>query len=159
VGGGLASGHTVTSWLLAFTSFLFLGLAFLKRCSELIRIQGMGRRHLGSRGYGVVDLAMLQMFGVASAFIAIMVLALYLNSAVAEAHYRWPAALWAVAPFLLLWLCRLWLATARGEMHDDPLVHSTKDWFSWVIGVCVLGVFLVATTGKLGPLAVLQLGG
>ena len=147
VGGGLASGYPVTMWLLAFSGFLFLGLAFLKRCSELVRIQELGRRHLGSRGYGVADLPVLEMFGVASAFTAIMVLGLYLNSAVAETHYRWPTALWAEAPFLLLWLCRLWLATARGEMHDDPIVYSMKDWVSWVLGGCVLAAFIVATTG------------
>jgi hypothetical protein len=108
----------------------------------------MGRLHMGSRGYGVVDLPVLQMFGVASAFIAIMVLGLYLNSAVAEAHYRWPAALWAVAPCLLLWLCRLWLATARGEMDDDPIVYSMKDKISWIIGGCLRAAFVVATTGR-----------
>jgi 4-hydroxybenzoate polyprenyltransferase/phosphoserine phosphatase len=147
VGGGLASGYPVTMWLLAFSGFLFLGLAFLKRCSELVRIQELGRRHLGSRAYGVADLRVLEMFGVASAFTAIMVLGLYLNSAVAETHYRWPTALWAEAPFLLLWLCRLWLATARGEMHDDPIVYSMKDWVSWVLGGCVLAAFIVATIG------------
>ena len=150
IGGGLASGYPVSAWLLAFAGFLFLGLAFLKRCSELVCIQGMGRRHLGSRGYGVVDLAVLQMFGVASAFIAIMVLSLYVNSAVAEAQYRWPAALWAAGPFMLLWLCRLWLATARGEMSDDPIVYSMKDWVSWVTGACVFATFLVATLVRPG---------
>ena len=150
VGGGLASGYPVSTWLLAFAGFLFLGLAFLKRCSELVCIQALGRRHMGSRGYGVVDLPVLQMFGVASAFIAIMVLSLYVNSAVAEAQYRWPAALWAAGPFLLLWLCRLWLATARGEMSDDPIVYSIKDWVSWLTGACVLGTFIVATVGKPG---------
>jgi 4-hydroxybenzoate polyprenyltransferase len=148
VGGGLASGYPVTMWLLAFTIFLFLGLAFLKRCSELVRIQALGRKHMGSRGYGVVDLTTLQMFGVASAFVAIVVFALYLNSAVAEAQYRWPMALFGVAPCLLLWLCRLWLATARGEMHDDPIVYSMKDKVSWMVGACVLGVYAVATIGK-----------
>jgi len=149
VAGGVASGYPVTLWLLAFASFLFLGLAFLKRCSELVRIQALGRRHLGSRGYGVVDLAVLQMFGVASAFIAIMVLGLYLNSAVAETHYRLPGALWAVGPALLLWLCRLWLATARGEMDDDPIVYSMRDWVSWIIGAAVIAAFIAATNGKL----------
>jgi 4-hydroxybenzoate polyprenyltransferase len=148
VGGGVASGYPVTMWLLAFTIFLFLGLAFLKRCSELVRIEALGRTHLGSRGYGVVDLPTLQMFGVASAFVAIVVFALYLNSAVAEAQYRWPAALFGVAPCLLLWLCRLWLATGRGEMHDDPIVYSMKDKVSWLVGVCVLAVYAVATVGK-----------
>lgn len=150
VGGGLASGYPVSAWLLAFAGFLFLGLAFLKRCSELVCIQSMGRRHLGSRGYGVVDLPVLQMFGVASAFVAIMVLSLYVHTTVAEAQYAWPAALWAAAPFMLLWLCRLWLATARGEMADDPIVYSMKDWVSWLTGACVLATFIVATVGKPG---------
>ena len=145
VGGGVASGYFVSIWLLAFTSFLFLGLAFLKRCSELVRIQALGRKHMGSRGYGVIDLTVLEMFGIASAFIAIMVLGLYLNSTVAETHYRWPGVLWAEGPILLLWQCRLWLATARGEMHDDPIVYSVRDWVSWFLGVCGLAVFLVAT--------------
>ena len=150
VGGGLASGYPVSAWLLAFAGFLFLGLAFLKRCSELACIQAMGRRHMGSRGYGVVDLPVLQMFGVASAFVAIMVLSLYVHSTVAEAQYAWPAALWAAAPFMLLWLCRLWLATARGEMSDDPIVYSMKDWVSWLTGACVLATFILATVGKPG---------
>lgn len=148
VGGGVASGHPVSMWLLAFTGFLFLGLAFLKRCSELIRIQGLGRRHLGSRGYGVVDLAVLQTFGVAASFVAIVVLALYLNSAVAEAQYAWPAGLWIVAPCLLMWQCRLWLATARGQMDDDPIVYSIRDWFSWFMGAGVLAAYAAATIGK-----------
>jgi hypothetical protein len=95
-------------------------------------------------------LPVLQMFGVASAFVAIMVLSLYVHSTVAEAQYAWPAALWAATPFMLLWLCRLWLATARGEMSDDPIVYSMKDWVSWLTGACVLATFIVATVGKPG---------
>lgn len=148
VGGGIASGFPVSMWLLAFTSFLFLGLAFLKRCSELVRIQALGRRHLGSRGYGVADLAVLQTFGIASAFVAIVVFALYLNSTVAENEYRWPGALWAAAPCLLLWQCRLWLATARAEMHDDPIVYSMKDWVSWLCGAGFGAAYVVATVGQ-----------
>jgi 4-hydroxybenzoate polyprenyltransferase len=148
VGGGVASGYPVTMWLLAFTGFLFLGLAFLKRCAELVRIQALGRIHLGSRGYGVADLVVLQMFGVASAFIAIVVFALYLNSSVAVSQYRWPGALWGVGPCLLFWLCRLWLATGRGEMHDDPIVYSIRDWVSWLMGAGVLAAYAIATAGK-----------
>jgi 4-hydroxybenzoate polyprenyltransferase len=147
VAGGIASGCKVTNWLLAFAGFLFLGLAFLKRCSELTRIKALGRTHLGFRGYGIIDLPVLQMFGVASAFIAIVVLALYISSAVAQTHYAWPSALWAVGPCMLLWLCRLWLATARGEMEDDPIVYSIKDWVSWLIGLLVLAAFVAATYG------------
>ncbi len=144
VGGGEATGHPVTIWLLAFSSFLFLGLAFLKRCSELVRIRELGRKHLGTRGYGVTDLSMLEKFGTASSFTSVVVLSLYINSNVAELAYATPIALWTVVPLLLLWQCRLWMATSRGEMHDDPIVFSLKDPVSWGIGACMGLAFLAS---------------
>lgn len=123
-------------------------IAQLKRCSGLARIQALGRRHMGSRGYGAVDLPILQMFGVASAFVAVVVFALYLSSTVAEAEYRRSGALWGVAPCLLLWLCRLWLAIARGEMHDDPIMYSMRDRVSWLVDACVLVAYAVAMLGR-----------
>ena len=35
---------------------------------------------------------------------------------------------------MLFWQCRIWLATARGRMHDDPIVYAAKDPTSWFIG-------------------------
>ena len=34
--GGLATGHTVSPWLLAFFGFLFLSIALMKRADEMI---------------------------------------------------------------------------------------------------------------------------
>jgi hypothetical protein len=28
---------------------------------------------------------------------------------------------------LIYWLMRLWIKTARGEMHDDPIVYALKN--------------------------------
>jgi len=39
----------------------------------------------------------------------------------------------ASVPLLLLWVCRLWLHTERGRMHDDPIVFALKDRASWAI--------------------------
>jgi phosphoserine phosphatase len=41
-GGSLAGGHGMSLWLLAFSSFLFLSLAIIKRVSELRRLRGSG---------------------------------------------------------------------------------------------------------------------
>src|SRR5262249_51959928 len=41
IGGGIATGYTVSLWLLAFSSFLFLSLAIVKRVAEL---QALARR-------------------------------------------------------------------------------------------------------------------
>ncbi len=51
--------------------------------------------------------------------------------------YSWKGAsttpLLASVPLLLLWVCRLWLHTERGRMHDDPIVFALKDRASWAI--------------------------
>lgn len=138
IGGGIATGNHVTIWLLAFASFIFLGLALLKRCTELIRLQNAGSESGGNRAYRTSDLPLLQTIGVASSFVSVLILSLYVDSHVAETTYARPQALWAVVPLLLLWLCRLWMKTSRGEMHHDPIVFSLRDKGSWLIGLATL---------------------
>lgn len=144
VGGGIATDNHATIWLLGFSCFLFLGLAFLKRCAELIRIRDAGKQHLGNRGYGIDDLDMLERFGVSSSFASVLVLSLYVHSNVAVDAYAHPSALWIIVPVLLFWQCRLWIATSRGEMHDDPIVFSIKDRISWGLGLCTAAAFIAS---------------
>jgi len=144
IAGGVAVGHHVSVWLLAFSSFLFLSLAFLKRCGELKRSLTMGQQNVRRRGYHVDDLALITLFGVASGFMASHVLFVYLNTDIAKAAYRTPAALWGIVPLLLFWLCRLWLAAHRGAMHDDPIVFSTKDRTTWGLFASMAICFFIA---------------
>lgn len=146
--GGEASGHSVSLWLLGFSSFLFLSLACVKRVSELLRLMAEGRRAPPRRGYQVEDAAILQSFGCASSFASAIVLLLYLQSDAALLVYGRPAVLWAAVPLLLLWQCRLWLATARGYMLDDPIVYAIRDWVSWAVGAA-LAVTMVAAAIRL----------
>jgi len=141
-GGGEASGHRVSIWLLGFSSFLFLSLALVKRVSELYRLQSAALRKTERRGYTIEDLAMLQMFGCASSFASVVVLSLYVQSDKALHAYARPAMLWGVIPLLLFWQCRLWLSTSRGYMNDDPIVYAARDWVSWLVfaGVVVVAV-------------------
>ena len=143
-GGGEASGHPVSIWLLGFSSFLFLSLALVKRVSELHRLQSAALRRIERRDYTVEDLPMLQMFGAASSFASAVVLSLYVQSDMALQMYARPSMLWAVIPLLLFWQCRLWLSTSRGYMNDDPIVYAARDWVSWLVFVGVLGVALAA---------------
>lgn len=141
-GGGDASGHLVSQWLLGFSSFLFLSLALIKRVSELQRLAASGEnRRAMRRGYVVEDLAMLQMFGCAATFASAIVLSLYVQSDTALQAYRHPNVLWSTMPLLLFWQCWLWLATGRGQMHDDPIVYAARDRVSWIIFACLVGVF------------------
>jgi len=85
----------------------------------------------------------LQFMGVASAFSAVVVLALFIENESALVRYSTPALLWCTVPLVLFWLCRIWLSAARGYMHDDPIVYAAKDWVSWLVALAVL-VALVA---------------
>jgi UbiA prenyltransferase family len=66
-GGSLAGGYGMSLWLLAFSSFLFLSLAVIKRVSELRRLRGSASASKAPRrGYTIDDIAILEMFGVAA---------------------------------------------------------------------------------------------
>lgn len=142
-GGGEAAGHPVSLWLLGFSTFLFLSLALVKRVSELRRLR-IEKRPAARRGYGEVDLEVLQMMGCAATFASAVVLALYIQSDTAFVAYARPSLLWGVIPLILFWQCRLWLSTARGYMHDDPIVYASRDWVSWLVFSCFGAVVLAA---------------
>ena len=140
VAGGLATGYHVSLWLLGFSGFFFLGLAFLKRVEEMGSLARRDAASAARRGYEGQDREILQLFGCCSAFVSTLVLALYVNSAPAISAYRSPALMWGTVPLMLFWQCRLWLSTARGYMHEDPIVYAARDWVSWLV---VAGLVLV----------------
>jgi len=142
--GGEVTGHPVSLWLLAFASFFFFSLAIIKRVSELASVQAHGEMTVTRRGYVVSDLQILQMMGVSASFISVVVLALYVQSEAILMRYVRPTLLWVIVPFMLFWQCRLWLATARGSMHDDPIVYAAKDWLSWVTVLVLVVVLTLA---------------
>ena len=142
--GGVAAGHLVSLWLLGFSSFLFLGLGFLKRVGELAAATQPANDMLPRRGYMPADAAILQMFGCASAFASIIMLSLFVQREATAEVYASPVVLWLIVPLLLFWQCRLWLSTSRGYMHDDPIVYAARDWVSWLIGLAAAGTVIVA---------------
>ena len=119
-------------WLLAWSMFLFLSLAMAKRCSELVQQAGSGRAAAAGRGYTVQDLPLLQSSGIAAGLIAVLVLALYVREG-ADPLYSRPYLLWLLCPLLMYWICRIWLKTHRGQMHDDPIVFALTDRPSWFV--------------------------
>ncbi|WP_270936645.1 UbiA family prenyltransferase [Falsiroseomonas oryzae] len=146
-GGGEASGHPVSLWLLGFSSFVFLSLAFVKRVSELQRLRDAGAGRGGRalrRGYMVEDIGLLQGCGLSASFASAIVLALYVQSETAARAYANAAVLWGAVPLLLFWQCRLWMSTTRGYMHDDPIVYAARDWVSWAVFGCLGLVVAVA---------------
>jgi 4-hydroxybenzoate polyprenyltransferase/phosphoserine phosphatase len=132
-------------WLLAFSTFVFLCLAIVKRYSEIDQAQRSGKADVAGRGYQPGDLQLLSSLGAAAGYAAVMVLALYINSEQSIQLYRHPHALWAICPMLLFWISRVLLLTHRGRMHDDPIVFAIKDRVSLIIALLVLAAAVVAT--------------
>jgi 4-hydroxybenzoate polyprenyltransferase len=136
IAGGAATDIMPSEWLLALSMFLFLSLAILKRHSELIRLRSEGTKRTDSRGYWVDDLPLLESMGVASGYLSVLVLALYINSDQVIGLYSHPRILWLVCPLMLYWISRIWIWGRRGVIAEDPLLFALKDRMSW--GVLVM---------------------
>jgi 4-hydroxybenzoate polyprenyltransferase/phosphoserine phosphatase len=143
-GGGEATGHALSLWLLGFSSFLFLSLALLKRVEEMMSMVNSGNAKAMRRGYTPADTTILQMLGIAATFASAIVLALFVQNEAVARHYASPTMLWFVVPLMLFWQCRMWLSGTRGQMHHDPIVYAAHDRISWAIGIAMLAVLAAA---------------
>jgi 4-hydroxybenzoate polyprenyltransferase len=145
--GGFATGVSISAWLLAFSMFIFLSLAFAKRHIELLRlVDDKGKLH--SRGYYAQDLTMVASMGTTAGYLAVLVLCLYIDSSAGTAIYAQPRLLWLVCPVLLYWISRVWFLTHRGEMDDDPVKFAITDPRSWL---CALIIGAVAGAARFWP--------
>lgn len=142
--GAAAVAVPLSQWLLAFSLFLFLSLALVKRFSELQTLRRSNSTAAKGRGYFAGDLEQLASLGAASGYLSVLVLALYINSREVTSLYSHPALLWLICPFLLYWVSRVWLLAHRGQMHHDPIVFALRDKISYLTGLVVGIVMLLA---------------
>jgi len=142
--GSAATLSHISHWLAGFSAFLFLSLAIVKRFAELQNLRSTGQPPRNDRGYIVADIDQLRSFGTASAFAAAVVFAIYISGTDVTLLYRRPHALWLIMPFLILWLCRVWLLASRGELNEDPLVFALTDRASLLIGAAVAAIDILA---------------
>jgi len=142
--GSVAIGVPASSWLLAFSVFVFLSLALVKRCAELVSLDQNGEGSARGRDYRVTDLVVLWPLGVGAALSAVVVFGLFISADETQARYATPQLLWLVAIGLIYWLGRLWIKTSRGVMDDDPLVYALKDPRGLVAVFAMIVTVLVA---------------
>jgi 4-hydroxybenzoate polyprenyltransferase len=137
--GGSASTHITPSfWLLAFSFFIFLSLALLKRHSELVNLQLAGKRTTNGRGYTTADQMPIAMMGVNSAFLSVLIFMLYFYSASVAVLYKHPDFLLGIVPLLVFWLGPLWVLSFRGQVNEDPVLYVSKDRLSLGIVACCI---------------------
>ncbi|MGE3644166.1 MAG: UbiA family prenyltransferase [Beijerinckiaceae bacterium] len=143
--GIVATGAPPSTWLLAFSMFLFLSLSLAKRFVEIASMRGRGRIALPGRGYRTEDEPVVAGFGVASAVASIVLFVLYLsNEGAVKATFIGTELLWIFPVLLFLWLSRIWILSARGEMKDDPVAFSIRDRVSLWLGALSFCLFAVA---------------
>ncbi|MGF6409860.1 4-hydroxybenzoate polyprenyltransferase [Paraburkholderia sp. MM5482-R2] len=133
IAGAAAIDAKLTFWLLAFSMFIFLSLALVKRYAELLALQERGLVKSRGRGYVADDLPLISSLGAASGYLSVLVLALYIQDGNTTSLYRHPQFIWIACPLLLYWVSRTWVIAHRGQMHDDPIVFAAKDHSSWVV--------------------------
>lgn len=152
IAGSAATGIEVSEWLLAFSTFLFLSLATVKRYVELLRLRQRindpeleGETRVKRRGYFAGDLELIVQMGLTSGYMAVLVLALYISSDTVTELYARPAVLWFVCPLILYWISRVWLLAHRGILLEDPLSFAVNDRITWLIAAVGASVLLVAS--------------
>lgn len=151
IAGGVATDVFPSFWLLAFSMFLFLSLAFGKRCSELLVLKTVDTAALHARGYGHDDLPMIEAMGIASGYLAVLVFSLYIASDAVNVLYARPPVLWLACPLLLYWISRFWLYVHRGRMNSDPVVFAVTDRVTWLTVALVAATIVAAAwPGHLG---------
>jgi 4-hydroxybenzoate polyprenyltransferase len=139
VAGAVVVDVQLSRWFIAFSIFLFLSLALVKRVNELQARSAQDATGIPGRGYLAADLSVLRTLGLAAAGASTLVYCLYITGPEVTLLYRHPDLLWPGLPLLLYWEARIWLLTARRRFSEDPLVFALRDWPSYI----VLGAFLL----------------
>lgn len=139
--GSAATATHISPWLAAFSIFIFLSLAMVKRFSELQNVRDAGSQITNGRGYLLNDIEQIRSFGTSSAFASVVVLAVYIGQPDVFGLYPNHQRLWLMPPLMILWLCRVWLLASRGELDEDPVVFALTDRMSLLMG---LGAVLIA---------------
>jgi 4-hydroxybenzoate polyprenyltransferase len=142
IAGAIAIGVVMSEWLFAFSLFIFMSLALVKRYVEL-NGQRSGEKPL-ARDYSAVDIPMIAALAAASGFNAVVVFTLYISSDTVHALYAHPQALWACCPILMYWIARVMLSAQRGLIDDDPVAFALRDRVSWLALGAIGTIMLVA---------------
>jgi 4-hydroxybenzoate polyprenyltransferase len=148
IAGAIAISVDVSTWLLAFSMFIFLSLALMKRYSELALRIDHNLPDPSTRNYKLDDLVIVGCLAVASGFNAVTIFALYISSPAVQQLYATPELLWLVCPILTYWIGRAMILAHRRMMNDDPIVFAIKDRISRVAGVLIVGILVLAMWKK-----------
>jgi 4-hydroxybenzoate polyprenyltransferase len=145
VAGAVLVEVPLSRWFLAFSIFLFLSLALVKRVVELKELKAGDVNAAAGRGYRVDDLTVLIGLGTAAAAASALVYCLYITSDDVLRLYARPDALWIGLPLFLYWIARLWVLTGRGIVHEDPVAYTLRDRATYAVAAAFVVTIWLAT--------------
>ena len=138
--GVVAADAPPSPWLFVFSMFLFSSLSYAKRYTEINRAIERKASGLSGRGYRPVDATMVLTVGLAAGIGAVLIMVLYIvEEAFRSSFYGSTGWLWGFPPLVFLFVIRIWLVSARGEMMDDPVAFAIKD----TACIALLGLLLI----------------
>lgn len=148
IAGAAAINVALSYWLLAFSMFVFLCLALVKRISEIHRklSSNAEQEKISGRGYFIADMSVLMSLASSAGMVSILVFAMYVNSNDVAQLYQSPMLLWLACPLFAYWIIRMLIMASRGEIDEDPIAFAIKDKRSWATGILLAGVLVAAST-------------
>jgi 4-hydroxybenzoate polyprenyltransferase len=146
---GVAAADVPPSpWLFVFSMFLFASLSYAKRHAEIVNASARNATALTGRSYRMVDAPIVLIVGLSIGIGAVLIMVLYIvDEAFKKSFYGSTAWLWGFPPLVLLFVVRIWLVGARGEMNDDPVAFAIKDPTCLALGGLLLLCFGFAWLG------------
>ncbi|MYA35346.1 MAG: UbiA family prenyltransferase [Gammaproteobacteria bacterium] len=139
--GAEAIEVAATNFLIAFSLCFFLGLAMVKRVTELVNLQAAPAGAVSGRAYRKNHEPLLSVIGSLASLMAVVVFAFYINAPATTRLYGSPLLLWLICPLLIVLLGRIWWLARAGRLHEDPVLFAVEDRFSQMI-VLATGVLI-----------------
>ncbi len=143
--GAAAIAVPATNFLIAFSLCFFLGLAMVKRVTELARLQAGTPDAVGGRAYRKAHAPLLSAIGSLASVMAVIIFAFYINAPATTRLYSAPLMLWLICPLLLALLGRIWRLARAGRLNEDPVLFAVEDRFSQSL-VLAAGILLWLAT-------------
>jgi 4-hydroxybenzoate polyprenyltransferase len=146
--GAVAVNVPPSPWLFVFSMFLFASLSYAKRHTEIVKAIARRAEQPNGRGYRSGDAPMMLTVGLSSGIGAVTIMVLYIvEEAFRSSFYGSTGWLWGFPPLVFLFVMRVWLLSARGEMSDDPVAFAVKDPTSLALSGLLLLCFGFAWLG------------
>ena len=141
--GAAAIQVELSNWLLAFSFFLFLSLALVKRFCE---IPGQPAESVSAVNWTYDERAQtpLLVTSVCAGMAALLLFSFYIQDDAVRTQNAAPDLLWVGVAILFLLLLLMWRRAMYGRTNQNIYMRLIADPSNWVLGAGLIAVFIVA---------------